>query len=105
MQPSVAGGPQFDAIEEDAVPSPLRGTVPSSARPHCGPHDPCGKGSARCERLALAAGDGADPGEHGFIKIAERANSRMQPGERVKLTLTRKKERLEGSARPTGSTG
>ncbi|MFM8979751.1 MAG: hypothetical protein ACKOSS_04730 [Planctomycetia bacterium] len=38
----------------------------------------------------------ADPGEHGFIKIAERDRSTLQPGERVKLTLTRKGERLEG---------
>lgn len=38
----------------------------------------------------------ADPGEHGFIKVAERASSTLQPGERVKLTLTRKGDRLEG---------
>lgn len=38
----------------------------------------------------------ADPGEHGFIKIAERGSSTLKPGERVKLTFTRKGDRLEG---------
>ncbi len=40
---------------------------------------------------------GADPGEHGFIKIDERTNAKLEPGDRVKLGLTRKGARLEGS--------
>jgi hypothetical protein len=38
----------------------------------------------------------ADPGEHGFIKIAERPSSRIESGDRVLLELVRHGDRLEG---------
>lgn len=38
----------------------------------------------------------ADPGEHGFIKIAERPTSKLENGDGGRLELVRRGERLEG---------